>query len=250
VRTHIYITGKFNAGEMKKAVQEVFGGWHRGADPEVNIPASSPASGRRIYLVDRPDAPQSTIYFGLSVIDPSHENYIALEVTNTILGGYFSSRITANLREDKGYTYSPRSSLSTRFRDAYWVEVADVNTEATGASLKEILYEIDRLQSEPASSDELTGVQNFMAGNFVLQNSSPGGIVGQLAYMDLHGLPDEYLNSYVKNIYAVTSDDVRKMAAEILEDENMSIVIVGDVKNIRRQVEPFGEITGPDNANE
>jgi zinc protease len=96
----------------------------------------------------------------------------------------------------------------------------------------------------------LTGVQNYMAGNFVLQNSSRSGIVGQLVYMDLHGLPDEYLNSYVKNIYAVTPDDVRKMTAEILEDENMSIVIVGDIKNIRNQVEPYGPVADPDTPDE
>jgi len=238
--THIYLVGKFDHNHMKKAVHEAFGDWDRGPDPTINIP--SPVSTRKVYLVDRPDAPQSTIFFGLPVIDPSHEHFTALEVTNNILGGYFSSRITANLREDKGYTYSPRSSISTRFRNAYWVEVADVNTEATGASLKEIQYEIDQLQSEPVSEEEIKGVQNYMAGNFVLQNSSPNGIVRQLVFMNLHGLPDEYLNNYVKNIYSVRPEDVQKMATGILDDERMSIVVVGDIKTIQSQVEPYGEI--------
>lgn len=240
LRTHLYVVGKFDTKAVEMAVRKAFGGWTDGAEPLIKIP--SPVSERKVYLVDRQDAPQTTIYFGLPVIDPTQKNYSALEVTNTLLGGYFSSRITANLREDKGYTYSPRSSLSTRFRDTYWVEVADVNTEATGASLKEITYEIDRLQAEPVSEEELTGVQNYMAGNFVLQNSSRSGIVGQLVYMDLHGLSDEYLNNYVKIIYSVTPADVQRMANEILEDENMTIVLVGDVKTIRRQVEPYGEV--------
>jgi predicted Zn-dependent peptidase len=96
-------------------------------------------------MIDRPDAAQSTIYLGLPVVDPSHKDYLGLLVTNTLLGGFFSSRVTANIRENKGYTYSPNSSISSRYRDAYWVQVADVTTDVTGPALKEILYEINRL---------------------------------------------------------------------------------------------------------
>ena len=94
--------------------------------PTVNL--AQPVTGRAVHVVDRPGAPQSTIYVGLPTIDPSHEDYIALQVANTLLGGSFGSRITSNIREDKGYTYSPTSTLSTRYRDAYWAEVADVTS--------------------------------------------------------------------------------------------------------------------------
>jgi len=81
------------------------------------------------------------------VIDPTHPDYFPLQVTNMILGDIFFT-ITSNIREDKGYTYSPNSSITNTYRSAYWVQVADVSTDVTGASIKEILYEIHRLQNE------------------------------------------------------------------------------------------------------
>ena len=140
-------------------------------------------------------------------------------MTDALLGGAFASRITKNIREDKGYTYSPYSELSVRYRDAYWAENADVTTTVTGPSIKEIFAEIDRLQAEPPAADELTGIQNYLAGTYVLQNSSRGGITNQLSYMDLHGLPPTYASTYVKQVYAVTPQQVTEMAKKHLQDD-------------------------------
>src|SRR5207253_1930016 len=129
--------------------------WKRGAPATVNVP--QPNTTRAFELVDRPGAVQSTIYVGMPVTDPSNPDYIALSVTNALLGGSFGSRITSNIREQKGYTYSPASQVSARYRDAYWAEVADVTTNVTGPSLKEIFGEIERLQKEPPSEQELKG---------------------------------------------------------------------------------------------
>jgi len=206
----------------------------------INIPETQ--SKRAVHVVDRPDAPQSTLRIGLPVIDPANPDYLPLSVTNTLLGGFFSSRVTSNIREDKGYTYSPRSSISTNYRTSHWTQSADVTTAVTGASLKEIFYEIDRLQNEPPSPEELEGVQNYIAGVFVLRNSSRGGIVGQLANVELHGLSDDYLTTYVKRVYAVTPEDVRTMAEKYLRDDEMTIVVVGDKSQIEAQLKPFGEL--------
>ncbi|MGH7600221.1 MAG: M16 family metallopeptidase [bacterium] len=234
-RARLYVAGRFDAGATSAAIREAFGDWQKGPDPLIDIP--KPVTQRSVHIVDRPDAAQSTIYLGLPVVDPSHKDYMTLLVTNTLLGGFFSSRITANIRENKGYTYSPFSSISSRYRDAYWVEVADVTTDVTGPALKEILYEINRLQSETPSEDELRGVQNYLAGVFVLQNSNRGGIINQLAFVGLHGLDDTYLTEYVKNIYAVTPADVQRMAQTYLRDEEMTLAITGDTKKIKKQVE-------------
>jgi predicted Zn-dependent peptidase len=168
-----------------------------------------------------------------------------LSLVNTMLGGYFSSRITSNIREAKGYTYSPNSHLSSRYRDAYWAQAADVTTDVTGPSLKEIFYEIGRLQKEPPSEAELRAVQNYMAGLFVLQNSSRARIVNTLEFVDLHGLPDDYLKSYVRRVYAVTPQDVVRLAQKYIQDDLATIVIVGDRKTIEEQVRPYGKIVSP-----
>ena len=239
-RSHLYVVGRFDDDAVEAAVRRAFGGWQGGADLKASVPA--PRSARAVHLVNKPGAVQSTIYLGLPVIDPSHPDYVALQVTNSLLGGSFASRITSNIREQKGYTYSPSSSVSARYRDAYWAEVADVTTNVTGASLKEIFYEIERLRAEPPTREELRGIQNYLAGNFVLQNSSRAGIIGQLSSIDLHGLGEDWLESYVPRIHAVTPQDVQRIMRTYLDPGRMTIVVVGDRSQIEEQVRPYGEV--------
>jgi zinc protease len=239
-RAHLYVAGRFDRQAMEAAIRQAFGNWKAGKPSTLAAP--QPKSARAIHFVDRPGAVQSTILLGMPVPDPSNPDYVPLSVVNTLLGGYFSSRITANIRESKGYTYSPSSQLSTRVRDAYWAQAADVTTNVTGPSLKEIFYEIDRLQTEPPSPAELKAVQNYMAGIFVLQNSSRAGIVNMLEFVDLHGLPADYLKTYVRRVSAVTPQDVARLAQKYIQDDRATIVVVGDRKAIEEQVKPFGQI--------
>lgn len=239
-RTHVYVAGRFDAAAMKKAITQAFDGWASGNAAVENIP--KPIMARTINLIDRPGAAQSTIYLGLPVIYPGSPDYIPMIVTNALLGGSFASRITANIREAKGYTYSPNSQLSTRFRDAYWVEVADVTTAVTGPSLKEIFYEIDRLQKEPPTDAELQGIKNYLAGIFVLSNSTRQGVIAQLSFADLHGLGDQYLTTYVQKVFAVTPKDVQRIAQTYLLGDKMTLVVVGDKSKVADQVSAFGQV--------
>ena len=239
-RTRLYIVGRFDQAAAEAAVKKAFSGWTKGTGTDAELP--KPTSTRAIHLVDRPGAPQSTVIIGIPTIDPSNPDYIPLTVMDAILGGAFASRITKNIREDKGYTYSPFSELSVRRRDGYWAENADVTTTVTGPSIKEIFAEIDRLQATPPSADELRGIQNYLAGTYVLQNSSRAGITNQLDYMDLHGLPASYASTYVKQVYAVTPQQVSEMAKKHLQDDRATIVIVGDRKAIEEQLKGFGPI--------
>jgi len=236
-RTHIYVAGRFDSASVKAAITKAFSDWKRGADPLIEIP--KPTGKHQLDLVDRPGAAQSTLYVGLPTIDPSHPDYIPLQVMNTLLGGSFGSRITSNIREQKGYTYSPQSQIATHYRDAYWAEVADVTTEFTGPSIKEILYEIERLQKDPPSVSELDGIKNYLAGVFVLRNSSRNGLITQLQFVDLHHLGDNYLNTYVQKVYAVTPQQVQEMAQKYIQREKLTIVVVGDKSKVADQIAPY-----------
>jgi predicted Zn-dependent peptidase len=242
-RARLYVVGRFDEAAVEKAIRESFSGWARGTSTAA--PAAAPKSERAVHFVDKPGAVQSTLILGLPVTDPSNPDFVPMLVTNTLLGGYFSSRITSNIREQKGYTYSPFSQVSTRYKDAYWAEQADVTTAVTGASLKEIFGEIDRLQAEAPPASELKAAQNYMSGIFVLQNSARGGIVNQLEFVDLQGLPDSYLREYVGKVNAVTPEKVREMAGKMLDDGKMTIVVVGDRKVVEEQVTPYGKIVAP-----
>jgi zinc protease len=236
-RAHLYVAGKFDTAGVKKAIGDSFGGWSKGSIRTEAVPA--PKSKHVLDVSDRPGAPQSTLLVGLPVAPPNSPDSIPLSVTNALLGGSFNSRITANIREQKGYTYSPRSEVSRRYHDAYWAESADVTTQFTGASLKEIFGEIDRLKSEPPSAAELKGIQSYISGIFVIQNSSRGALIGQLQYVDLQGLGEDYLKSYVAKVNAVTPADVQKMAAQYIKPEEMTIVVVGDKSKITEQLAPY-----------
>jgi len=158
-----------------------------------------------------------------------------------MLGGAFSSRITRNIREDKGYTYSPFSSLSARKQDAYWVQNAAITTDDTAAALKEVYAEINRLRDEPPPEEELLATQNLMAGIFTLQNSTRQGIINVLNYVDLHGLGESYLTDYVSRVYALTPGEISRVTGKYLKPDDMTLVVVGDAARIGEQMVPYLE---------
>ncbi len=239
-RAHVYVAGKFEREPIEAAVREHLGDWRTG--PEVLVlPAPTPEAPA-LKLIDRADAPQSTLRVGTRVIDPSHADFMSLSVMNTLLGGVLTSRITMNLREEKGWAYSPNSSLSAYHRHAVWAELADVKAESTGPALQEIYNEIERLQSEPPSADELTAIKNYRNGIFVMSNASRSGLIGQFAFMDLHGLPMQWLTSFVDRLYAVTPEQISAAARTHLDPQQLSVVVVGDLAKVRPQLQDVAQL--------
>ena len=236
-RTHLYVVGQFDTAAVKSAIEKAFGGWKKGPDVIHDVPRID--AKRSLTLIDRPGAPQSTIYLGMPAITPSDADYIKFVVMDSLLGGSFGSRITSNIRENKGYTYSPFSQVWNRYKTGYWYETADVTTEATGASIKEILYEIDRLQKEAPTEAELQGIKNYLVGIYVLQNSTRTGVIGQLENGNYQELPKDYIDTYVQKLAAVTPKDVTDMAAKYLKQDKMTIVVVGDKAKVAEQVKPY-----------
>ena len=234
-RTHVYVAGMFDEAAVKAAIDKAFSDWKAGPEPLVMPP--EPAQGRQyVDMINRANASQSNVFLGLPTIDPSQPDYIGLQATNAILGGSFGSRITSNIREDKGYTYSPRSSLSVRRLDGYWVQQAAITTDDTAAALKEIFYEINRLRDEAPPQEELTAIQNYMAGIFTLRNSTRQGIINVLNQVALHGQSDSYLTEYVSRVYALKPEDISRIATRYLRPDDMTLVVVGDRARISEEM--------------
>jgi len=233
-RTIVYVVGKFDKSAVEEAVKTAFSSWIEG--PEVSYPVATPMTEHKVEIIDRPGAPQSTIMYGLPTIDPSNPDFIALDITNSLLGGSFGSRITSNIREDKGYTYSPHSRLQSNYKSGVWYESADVTSQYTGPSIAEINKEIYKLQNAAPSQGELDGIKNYESGLFVLRNSTPGGIINQLNFLDLHDLPDSWLENKVKNVMAVTPEQVQEMTKKYIQPENMTLIVVGDKEKIQNQI--------------
>jgi predicted Zn-dependent peptidase len=240
-RARLYVSGVFDARAVEAAIRSAFGSWAEGPAPTENPPVIT--AKRQVEVIDRANSVQSSIWMGLPVADPSNADWVKMNVTDYLLGGAFGSRITANIREDKGYTYSPGSFIWTRKKASMWVQTADVTSNVTGASLTEIFKEVDRLRTEAPSQAELDGIKNNLAGIFTIQNSSRLGLINQLEFVDLHGLGDSYVTNYVKNILAVTPDDVRTTAERYLDPQKISIAIVGTKREIERQLGEVKVIT-------
>lgn len=239
-RAHLYVIGRFDEAAVRGPIAEAFAGWAR--SPGGKRPAARPRTERAVYFLDRAGAVQSTVLLGLPVVPPTSPDFIALSVTNTLLGGSFGSRITANIREKRGYTYSPFSALTTHPGVGTWAEAADVTTKDTAAAVQEVVNEVERLRSESPGADELAGFQRFMSGTFVRVNSSRLGILGQLRFVELYGLPPDWLSSYVARVNAITPADVTRMAKKYLDPARMTLVVVGDRQTVASALAPFGKV--------
>jgi predicted Zn-dependent peptidase len=231
----VYVAGKFDQAALEKAIRDKLGSWRAGPAPlELPPPPPAPPSTR---LIDRPGAPQSTVRVGQRVIDPTQPDFMALSVANTLLGGSLTSRITMNLREAKGWAYSPGSGLATHYHQAVWAENADVKAASTGPAIGEIFKEVSKLRGEPPTDPELTAIKNYRNGIFVLSNATRGGLIGQLAFVNLQGLPADWLSTFVQRLYAVTPAQVTAAVQRNLDPAKMSVVVLGDLATVRPQLE-------------
>jgi zinc protease len=239
-RAHLYVVGRFDPAAVRAAIDQAFAGWSKAK--AAARPRPSPRGGKRVFLVDRPGAVQSTVRLGLPAVSPTSPDYIPLVVTNALLGGSFGSRITANIREKHGYTYSPNSTLGLHPGVGTWVEQADITTKDTAAALREVVAEVERLRKEPPPAEELRGIQKYVAGTFVLRNSDRAGIIAQLRFVDLHGLPADWLRKYVQRVEAVTAADVTRVTRRYLDPNRMTLAVVGDRKVVEESLKPFGPV--------
>jgi predicted Zn-dependent peptidase len=241
-RTHVYVAGRYDRVALEAALRRAFGDWREGPPP-ADLPARA-SETLQLALVDSPGAQQSSVRIAVPVPDPASGLYFPTTLMNSLLGGTFGSRITTNIREDKGYSYSPDSSISARHGGALWILSAEITAEHTAAALGEIFREIDRLQREEPAEAELTPVKNYRAGIFVISNSSPNGVLGQLSFMDLHGLPDDFLTHWVANIRSVTPAQVSEMARRFVRPERMTVVVAGDLAKIGEDVRALPQFAG------
>jgi len=239
-RARLYVVGRFDPAAIETAIHANFESWKRGNAPVA--PQVAAVGKHAVYVVDRPGAVQTTLYVGLPSIEATNPDYTSYVVMDALLGGTFGSRITSNIREQKGYTYSPTSQIGNRLGAGSWVEVADVTTKDTGASIHEILGEIDRIRNTQATPEELLAIQRNAAGIFVLRNSARAAIANQLSFVDLHGLGEDYLRNYVQRLYAVTPADVQRAAQQFIDPSKITIVAVGDKKVILDQLKTYGDV--------
>src|SRR5215467_2936762 len=236
------LVGDFDPQSMLASIEKIFGNWS-GKKPSIPA-AASPANprGRRVYLVHFPGAVQAQILCGCHSITRKHADWVKLGLTNSLYGGAFNSRLVMNIREAKGYTYSPRSSVIPLQQHGYFSVSAAVRNEVVAASLTEIFYELDKLRSLPVPEAELRDAQNYLSGVFSMGLATQDGLLSQVGTVALNDLPDDYLETYRDKVRALTPADLQTTAQKYLDSANMQIVLVGDRSKIETQAGLFGDL--------
>src|SRR5580704_7522399 len=238
----LMLVGDFEPQAMLKTIEATFGNW-TGKKPAAKESAAPPKPhGRRVYLVHNPGSVQTQILMGCPGITKRHPDWIKLGLTNSLYGGAFNSRLVMNIREDKGYTYSPRSGVNALRHHGYFTVSAAVRNDVVAASLTEIFYEMDKLRSVPVPEQELLDAQNYLSGVFSMGLATQNGLLGQVAVVALNELPDDYLETYRQKVRALTPVDLIETARKYLDSANMQVVVVGDRAQIESQAALFGEL--------
>ena len=238
----LLLVGDFEPSAMLRTIEKVFGTWS-GKPPQTPATAPPPTlRGRQVYLVHVPGAVQTQILAGTRAITRKHPDWVKLAVTNSLYGGAFNSRLVMNIREDKGYTYSPRSGVTSLREYGYFSTSAAVRNDVVAASLTEIFYELDKLRSLPVPEPELTAARNYLSGVFSMGLATQEGLLSQLAVVSLNELPDDYIETFRDRVRALTSDDLLATARKYLDSPNMQIVVVGDRAQIESQAALFSDL--------
>ena len=239
----LLIVGAVEPEAAIAAAEKAFGGWARGDVLAPPFPPPPPATGRKVFFVQRPNSIQSSIALGNIAVKRSDPRWYELTLANTIYGGAFNSRIVRNIREEKGYTYSPQSAL-TGFGDAgFYRFAADVRNEVTGATLIEVFKEIDKMRAEGSDGPELQGAKQYLRGIFPIQTATQTGLAATLNNVYVYGLPKDYPESFRAKIAAVTPAQVKTASSTLLGSEQSVIAIVGDYAKVKEQLAAYKDIT-------
>ncbi|MGQ0640220.1 MAG: M16 family metallopeptidase [Gemmatimonadaceae bacterium] len=239
-RVCVIVVGAVDAQDTVEQVAASLGAWSVAAAAERSADVDTPSGRSAIHFADRAGAAQSELRIGHIGVPRLHPDYYALVVMNSVLGGLFSSRINLNLRERHGYTYGAFSTFHWRLQAGPFMVSTAVQTDATGAAIREVLGEIDRIRQEPISEDERSLAISYLAGVFPIRYETTAAIAAGLSAMRVFGLPADYFDTYRDRILAVTTDDVLRVAQQHLHPETLQIVALGEARTIEPQLASLG----------
>jgi zinc protease len=235
----IAIVGDVSAEDAFAGVQRVFGRWTARDVPAFD-PIEPPPPTRRVIVVDKPDAVQTSIRVGQLGIPRRHDDYLALDQAVRILGGEGANRLQRVLRSDRGLTYGASADLNTYKFAGGIVAETETRTEATVEALRLMVDEFSRLQRERVFAAELEAAQAYMAGNFPLTIETPDAIATQVLNAVFYGLPVSELEDYPQRVTSVGSGDIQRVARSYLRPDRLSVVLVGNADAFARDLRGVG----------
>jgi zinc protease len=233
-RALVTVVGDVTAAGVKPVIEKALAAWPKaGARPAFTYPAPPQVQKTTIFLVDRPGAAQSTFAIGHPGPPRNTPDYYALQVMNTMLGGMFQSRLNANIREEKGYSYGVTSNFAFGKGPGAFRTGGDIVGDKTDVALVEFMKELRGILGErPVTDEELNTAKESLIQRLPATFASVSAINNALTSLWSQGLPDDYFQQYSKAIAAVTKADVLRVAKKYIEIDRLAIVIVGDRASI------------------
>lgn len=225
--------GDITAEELEGKIAALFGGWERREVILPDFPDVPKPATTTIYLIDKPGAGQSSFRVGLVGVPRLTPDYFPLDVTNTILGGSFTSRLNMNLRETKGFTYGAGSRFDMRQSAGPFLARSEIVADMTDSALVEFIKELRAIR-DTVPAEELFKAKQFLQLQLPSTFETTRDIANRLVSVALYGLPLDYYNHYSNNIATVTQQDVQRVARRYIDPDHLVVVIVGD----RETVEP------------
>ncbi len=237
----LVVTGDVDEHRAASEIRTAFASWAApSAPPVATVPEPSASRSQAVLYVPRPNSVQTTLYLGTLTPNPAAPDYYAANVADAIYGGMFGSRLIANIREDKGYTYSPGARISSYQETGVLVTRADVRNAVTGATYNEISYELNRMASTAPTGDELERAKRYLVGSMALQSQSREAVARVLAKLWTESLPPEELWLQGDKVQHVSTADVESVSRKYFPASRMTVVAVGDEKVVKDSLSPFG----------
>jgi predicted Zn-dependent peptidase len=193
-------------------------------------------------VVDRPGAVQSNLRLGGPAPSRTDPDLPAVRLANMVYGGYFSSRLVENIRERRGYTYSPRSSVDHLAAASSFLVEADVATEVTGPAFLETWYELGRMALTPVTDEELDAARRYVLGSMALSTATHAGLASTLSALAGSGLPPQWLAEHQQALARVTVEEVQDAARRFLQPSGLTAVVVGDAGRVADPLRAFGPV--------
>lgn len=223
--THIIISGQPDKN-IKELLNKHFGQQWSSTKPLADSKPKAQTPKKDIFIA-KEDAVQSAIKIGRPLFGKEHPDFHAIQILNTILGGYFGSRLMMNIREEKGLTYGISSFIMTYKHAGFWVIATEVKAENRDLAVTEIFNEIKKLREEKISDDELELVRNFLIGDMIRNFDGPFATSDNYRGLIDSDLTPEYFNAFFSILTSITADDIHKLAKQYLKEEDFITAIAG-----------------------
>jgi zinc protease len=245
---YMAVVGDVTASEVKALVFKYFTNWTKGNVPTANYTIPTPGSVTKVALAGRDAAVQSVFNVTHPVnLEPGNSDVIKARVANAVLGGGSQGRLFLNLREAHGWTYGSYSTIQEDRLLGNFTAYAKCRNAVTDSAITETLAEMRRLQSETISKEDLQALITNLTGQFAINLESPQTVAQYAINIDRYKMPKDYYSNYLRNLEAVTAQDVQDMAKKYIHPEAANIVVVGNSDEVAKKLEKFGKVYMYDN---